>query len=64
MLAIYEPEIINAPIYAIDEDCYELPKLTIKQRRQRWERDRWLGEPEVIADDWLFAPLPSQFDEF
>ena len=52
------------PLYSIDEDCYSEPKLTIEQRRQRWLERRWLGEPEVMQDDWLFAPLPSESDEF
>lgn len=29
-----------------------------EKRRKRWQERRWLGEPSVVADDWLFAPLP------
>ena len=42
-------------------EIYNLPVLEIpstdeqwEARRKRWEERRWLGEPEVIADDWLF----------
>ncbi|MFY7804873.1 MAG: hypothetical protein ACOVQ7_15750 [Limnoraphis robusta] len=65
MIAQIDVELYHTPIlYAVDEDCYQPIKLTIEQRRQRWLEHRWLGEPETIQDDWLFAPLPSEFDEF
>ena len=34
--------------------------LTIKQREARYKNERWMGEAETVADDWLFAPLPSE----
>ena len=37
--------------------------LTLEQREQRWNSERWMGEPETKQDDWLFAPLPSEQDE-
>ncbi|MFY7883519.1 MAG: hypothetical protein ACOVOV_01600 [Dolichospermum sp.] len=65
MIAQIDIELYHTPIlYSVDEDCYQVNPLTIEQRHQRWNERRWLGEPEVIADDWLFSPLPSQFDEF
>ena len=44
-----------------DPDYY----LTLEEREKRWHERRWMNEPEVIADDWLFKPLPyAEFDEF
>ena len=50
-----------------EHEVSELPEctLTYEQRKKRWHERRWLNEPEVMADDWLFAPLPSsEYDEF
>ncbi len=39
--------------------------LTLEQREQRYQQERWMGEAETVADDWLFAPLPSErVDEY
>lgn len=61
---LYDPELYfngNTSFHAADTE----PELTLEQREQRWKERRWLDEPKVIADDWLFSPLPSgEFDEF
>ncbi len=49
----------NQPEHEIDVQIDPSHHLTYEEREKRWQERRWLNEPEVVADDWLFAPLPS-----
>lgn len=54
----------NQPEHEEDINAFSKTGLSYEERKKRWHERRWMNEPEVVADDWLFAPLPSEFVEF
>lgn len=51
---------LNRVEHEEDLTAFSKTGLSYEEREKRWHERRWLNEPEVVADDWLFQPLPMK----